>query len=90
MGASGWTYYAPYQEDLEHAFQTLRQQVFESKKYDHFREPWEYKECQVPISIDIPARGQTEEWMTVKGSKNPFFRFNWRGFDRPHGPVLSR
>jgi hypothetical protein len=32
---------------------------------------------QVPISRNIPARGQTEEWVTAKGSKNPFFAFQW-------------
>lgn len=30
MGASSWMYYVPYQENLEHAFQTLRQHLFET------------------------------------------------------------
>lgn len=36
MGASSWIYYVPYQEDLEQAFQALRQHVFETNDYNHF------------------------------------------------------
>jgi hypothetical protein len=38
MGASSWIYYVPYQEDLEKAFQSLRQHVFETDDYSHW---WE-------------------------------------------------
>jgi hypothetical protein len=38
MGASSWIYYVPYQEDLEQAFQALRQRVFETDDYCHW---WE-------------------------------------------------
>lgn len=33
MGASGWHYYTPYQENIEQAFQELRQSVFVSGEY---------------------------------------------------------
>ncbi len=33
MGASGWSYFAPYQEDINAALQQFRRQVFESGKY---------------------------------------------------------
>ena len=36
MGASTWIYYVPYQENLEQAFQALRQHVFETDDYDHW------------------------------------------------------
>lgn len=31
MGASGWNYFTPYQQDVEQALQLLRKQVFESR-----------------------------------------------------------
>lgn len=33
MGASGWSYFTPYDPDVERALQRLRQQVFESCRY---------------------------------------------------------
>lgn len=33
MGASGWDYYVPYQEDLNAALQQLRHEVFEAGDY---------------------------------------------------------
>lgn len=33
MGASGWEYYVPYQEDLGAALDTLRRQVFDRQDY---------------------------------------------------------
>lgn len=36
MGASGWFYYVPYQEDLEAAFQEFRRHVFLTDEYAHF------------------------------------------------------
>ncbi len=33
MGASGWHYFAPYQEDVSRALQDLRQEVFEKGDY---------------------------------------------------------
>ena len=33
MGASGWDYYVPYQEDLNAALQQLRREVFEARDY---------------------------------------------------------
>jgi hypothetical protein len=33
MGASGWSYFVPYQSDIEQALQELRQAVFERGAY---------------------------------------------------------
>jgi len=33
MGASGWSYFTPYQPDIEKALQTLRQQIFKEGAY---------------------------------------------------------
>lgn len=33
MGASGWEYYVPYQDDLGAALEALRQQVFDRRDY---------------------------------------------------------
>ena len=33
MGASGWSYFAPYQADVEKALQQLREKVFQENKY---------------------------------------------------------
>ncbi|HZV35558.1 MAG TPA: hypothetical protein VFB72_13375 [Verrucomicrobiae bacterium] len=33
MGASGWNYFTPYQEDVENALQALRKEVFEKGEY---------------------------------------------------------
>jgi hypothetical protein len=33
MGASGWSYFTPYQTDVEEALQTLRKEIFEKKAY---------------------------------------------------------
>jgi hypothetical protein len=33
MGASAWSYYVPYQEDINQALQDLRQEVFRSGQY---------------------------------------------------------
>ena len=38
MGASGWIYYVPYQEDLEQALQELRRHIFVTDQYNHFSE----------------------------------------------------
>ncbi|MET8538397.1 hypothetical protein ABZV67_43610 [Streptomyces sp. NPDC005065] len=38
MGASGWEYYVPYQEDLGAALDALRQEVFEAQ--DYYWDPW--------------------------------------------------
>jgi len=33
MGATGWSYFVPYQEDIDHALQDLRDQVFKAREY---------------------------------------------------------
>ncbi|MDB6021442.1 MAG: hypothetical protein JWQ04_1299 [Pedosphaera sp.] len=37
MGASGWNYFTPYQEDVEQALQSLRNEVFENRAYGEER-----------------------------------------------------
>ncbi|WP_435209964.1 hypothetical protein [Streptomyces sp. bgisy034] len=39
MGASGWDYYVPYQEDLDAALQQLRREVSEAGDYYWVNEP---------------------------------------------------
>ncbi|MFL5661388.1 MAG: hypothetical protein ACJ8BW_08540 [Ktedonobacteraceae bacterium] len=41
MGSSSWTYFTPYQEDIEQALQDLRRKLFEARDYDRF---WLYLE----------------------------------------------
>ena len=52
MGASGWVYYVPYQEDLEQAFHALRQQVFESKEYLGWGEILEYEHAKEALCAE--------------------------------------
>lgn len=35
LGREGWSYFVPYQHDVEQALQTLRAHVFETKAYSH-------------------------------------------------------
>ncbi|NDJ75059.1 MAG: hypothetical protein GYB65_02275 [Chloroflexi bacterium] len=46
MGATGWSYFVPYQADINAALQALRQDVFESGKYFHLSDI-------VPFADDI-------------------------------------
>lgn len=39
MGASGWEYYVPYQEDLGAALNALKKEVFEAR--DYYWDPWD-------------------------------------------------
>ena len=41
MGSSSWTYFTPYQEDIEQALQDLRRKLFEAGDYGRF---WLYLE----------------------------------------------
>lgn len=41
MGASGWSYFTPYQEDIEQALQALRKKVFED---GHYQKLWLFYE----------------------------------------------
>ncbi|MFF4445847.1 hypothetical protein [Streptomyces sp. NPDC001502] len=54
MGASGWEYYVPYQEDLGAALDALRQRVFEGQ--DYYWDPWDEDEAgevgERPSTID--------------------------------------
>ncbi|MFI6289622.1 hypothetical protein ACIBCM_33640 [Streptomyces sp. NPDC051018] len=55
MGASGWEYYVPYQEDLGAALDALRQRVFEEQ--DYYWDPWDEdnpEEARVqPSTLDL-------------------------------------
>ena len=61
MGASEWVYYVPYQEDIEQAFQTLRQQVFETKSYHNWAEVLEYEQIKEALCVEHDVDIQDEE-----------------------------
>jgi hypothetical protein len=56
MGASGWSYYVPYQPNLQAALQELRQRVFQTGDY-WWAVPYEFGKT----AADFPNRPQTEE-----------------------------
>jgi hypothetical protein len=39
MGATGWSYFVPYQEDIGHALQDLREEVFKEGQYQKPYQP---------------------------------------------------
>lgn len=51
MGASSWIYYTPYQENLEQAFQALRQHIFETDDYHHFWQMHDHDEYEGLVDI---------------------------------------
>ncbi|MGW6397350.1 hypothetical protein [Streptomyces sp. NPDC055134] len=51
MGASGWDYYVPYQEDLNAALQQLRHEVFEAGDYHWEPRPQSLKELWEDESV---------------------------------------
>ncbi|MGI5170408.1 hypothetical protein ACQEU3_39265 [Spirillospora sp. CA-253888] len=53
MGASGWEYFVPYQEDLQQALQELRDQVFQAREY--LWDPWVPEEQRRPWPATIEA-----------------------------------
>ncbi|MFJ4847249.1 hypothetical protein [Streptomyces sp. NPDC088733] len=56
MGASGWDYYVPYQEDLEVALQNLRHKVFHAE--DYYWDPWD---DDLPDGVAKPRPATIEE-----------------------------
>ena len=63
MGASAWSYFIPYQDDVQHAFRQLQQQVFANGNY---LKPW-----QEPSAPHIPSPGvpnNIEELLTLAGT----------------------
>ena len=58
MGAESWTYYVPYQENLEQAFQDLRQRVMDTGDYEI---PENYKDAPLPQTIEEVWRRCAEE-----------------------------
>jgi hypothetical protein len=56
LGASGWSYYVPYQPNLQAALQELRQRLFQTGDY-WWAVPYEFGKT----AADFPNRPQTEE-----------------------------
>ena len=50
MGASGWSYYTPYQQDIAQALQELRQRVFEAGDYQQY---WLYNEVPEEVFEEL-------------------------------------
>src|SRR5262245_4021188 len=58
MGASGWSYYTPYQPDPDAALQALRARVFASGKF--YRRKWNPRELKL-ADITPPDPDLTED-----------------------------
>jgi hypothetical protein len=63
MGASAWSYFVPYQDDVQQAFQQLRQQVFASGNY---LKSWEESSATEMLSHSVPSN--IEELLTLAGT----------------------
>lgn len=62
MGASGWTYFVPYQPDITKALNELREQVFRDGKY--YNQPAIWQDMNEEDYTDEPdedIREQTDE-----------------------------
>jgi hypothetical protein len=63
MGASAWSYFVPYQDNVQQAFQQLQQQVFTNGNY---LKPWDE-----PSATPVPFHGvpsSIEELLTLAGT----------------------
>jgi hypothetical protein len=58
MGASGWSYYTPYQQDIAQALQELRQRVFEAGDYQQY---WLYNEVPDEVFEELDEL-EPQEW----------------------------
>jgi len=58
MGASGWSYYTPYQQDIAQALQELRQKVFEAGDYQQY---WLYYEVPDEVFEELDEL-EPQEW----------------------------
>lgn len=58
MGASGWSYFVPYQEDVRLALQQLKEQVF--AEGDHYPIAWYQYLLSHPINTDDDPEYQEE------------------------------
>ena len=75
MGASGWSYFVPYQEDVGKALEELRQREFEAGRYNRLDEYWPEK--RMPVSID-----ELMEWNETEGTHSIIDIF-WGVADEP-------
>jgi len=92
MGASGWTYFVPYQSDISNALKELREQVFQSNKY-YKREPlWQdMDDDEYANEPDEDLREQLTDWLrTMKAMKEPTTieeLFMWNEEDGTHSII---
>jgi len=63
MGASAWSYFVPYQDDVQRAFQQLCQHVFAS---GNSLKPWEESSTTNMSSHRVPS--SIEELLTLAGT----------------------
>ncbi len=75
MGASGWSYFVPYQKDVGKALEELRQQEFEAGRYNQLTYLWPEK--RMPVSID-----ELMEWNETEGTHSIIDVF-WGVADEP-------
>src|SRR5579859_6346410 len=58
MGASGWSYFIPYQEDIAQALQDLRQKIFEEGDYQKL---WLYYEVPEEV-FEVLDELEEKDW----------------------------
>jgi hypothetical protein len=68
MGASGWDYYVPYQEDLGVALQELRQRVFLSEDYYWDSEDEDLPEGTTRERPTVLEELWEDEWVQSEGT----------------------
>jgi hypothetical protein len=76
MGASGWSYFVPYQPDINKALQELRQKVFQEGDYfkpaEWQKRLYEHKiisEQELNNALDERSSGVSRRWpQTAVGS----------------------
>ena len=88
MGASGWQYFVPYQEDIQQALSDLRDQVFESGRYYKRFPFWQEMNEEDYANSDAPQHQGMVEWIRgMKAMKEPTTLqelMEWNGEDGTH------
>ncbi len=73
MGASGWIYFVPYQEDAEAALQALRQDIFRQGKY--YRPTWRVAPTSMDEALSAAKDSGTHSIIDMLGvSTQPTFQ----------------
>ena len=89
MGASGWDYFVPYQQSIEHALAELREQVF--RNGDFFLRPlWEidpnkFLDAPEEIREQIPARIEREKSFSQPSTLKALI--DWNGEEGTHSII---